>query len=58
MKQITIIGNLGSNAVRRTASDGRELMTFNVAVNQPNTDPLWFNCIGSFREKLLPYLVK
>lgn len=58
MKQITIIGNLGSNAVRRTASDGRELMTFNVAVNQPNTDPLWFNCIGSLREKLLPYLVK
>lgn len=58
MKCITIIGNLGANAVMRAASDGRQLMTFNVAVNQPNADPLWFNCIGSMREKLFPFLVK
>ena len=58
MKQITIIGNLGANAVRRTASDGKELMTFNVAVNQNNGDPIWFNCIGNFREKVFPFLVK
>lgn len=58
MKQITIIGNLGANAVRRTTSEGRELMSFNVAVNQPNGDPIWFNCIGSLREKVLQYLVK
>ena len=58
MKCITIIGNLGANAVRRVASDGKELMSFNVAVNQPNADPVWFNCIGVLREKLLPYLVK
>ena len=58
MKQITIIGNIGANAVVRTTSDGRQLMSFNVAVNQPNGDPLWFNCIGNYREKLLPYLVK
>lgn len=58
MKQITIIGNLGANAVRRVASDGKELMTFNVAVNQSNADPVWFNCIGNLREKLLPFLVK
>lgn len=58
MKSITIIGNLGANAIRRTAADGRELMSFNVAVNQPGKDPLWFNCIGNMRENLLNYLVK
>lgn len=58
MKCIQVIGNLGANAVLRTTSDGRQLMTFNVAVNQPNADPLWFNCVGAMREKLFPYLVK
>lgn len=58
MKLVTIIGNLGANAVMRSATDGRQLMTFNVAVSQVNADPVWFNCIGSMREKLFPYLVK
>ena len=58
MKHVTIIGNIGANAVRRTTSDGRELMSFNVAVNQNEGSPVWFNCIGSMREKLFPYLVK
>ena len=58
MKSITIIGNLGANAVTRVTSDGRQLMSFNVAVNQSNNEPLWFNCIGNLREKLLPYLLK
>lgn len=58
MKQLTIIGNLGSNAVRRTASDGKELMTFNVAVNAGSNQTVWFNCIGNFRDKLFEYLVK
>lgn len=59
MKQITIIGNLGSNAVMRTTSDGRGLMSFNVAVNQTaDNAPVWFNCVGNLREKLFPYLLK
>lgn len=58
MKEICIIGNLGANAVVRTAADGRQLMTFNVAVNVKNMQPVWFNCIGTLREKLMPYLVK
>lgn len=58
MKQVTIIGNLGSNAVRRMTSDGRELMSFNVAVNQGENSALWFNCVGNHREKVFPYLVK
>lgn len=59
MKSVTIIGNLGANAVLRTTSDGKQLMTFNVAVN-PGKDasPVWFNCIGNYREKLMPFLVK
>lgn len=58
MKCITIIGNLGSNALMRTTSEGRQLMTFNVAVNQQNGEPIWFNCVGNMREKLFPYLLK
>ena len=58
MKAITIIGNLGANAVIRTTSDGRQLMSFNVAVNQMDGTTLWFNCIGAMREKLFQYLVK
>ena len=58
MKCITIIGNLGANAIRRTTSDGRELMTFNVAVNSGKDVTTWFNCVSNMREKLLPFLVK
>lgn len=58
MKTIIVIGNLGANAVRRMTSDGKELMTFNVAASMPNGDPIWFNCVSNFREKLFPYLVK
>ena len=58
MKEITIIGNLGANVVTRVASDGKELMTFNVAVNAGKDVTIWFNCIGTKREKLMPYLIK
>lgn len=55
MKVITIVGNLGANAVRRTTAEGRELMTFSVAVNDKQTT-LWFNCVSSFRERQFPFL--
>lgn len=59
MKSITIIGNIGNNAVLRTLSDGRQIMTFNVAVNQgENQQPIWFGCVSNYREKLMPFLVK
>lgn len=58
MKQVTIIGNLGSNAVLRTTSEGKNLMTFSVAVSQRDADPLWFNCVSNYREKVFPYLQK
>lgn len=59
MKSITIIGNLGANAVRRTTADGHELMSFNVAVNAgKDSQPVWFNCVGNMREKVFPFLEK
>ena len=58
MKQITIIGNLGSNATLRTTADGRQIMTFSVAVSKKDTTPTWFNCIARHREGLFAYLLK
>lgn len=58
MKQVTIIGNLGANAVQRMTSDGKPIMSFNVAVNAGKDSTVWFNCVGNLREKLFPYLVK
>lgn len=58
MKEITIIGNIGANAVLRQTSDGRSLMTFSVAVNNSNNETLWFNCVANYRERLFPYLEK
>lgn len=57
MKTISICGNLGANAIRRASSDGREFMTFSVAVNDAKDKTLWFNCISSMR-KSFEYLVK
>lgn len=56
MKQITICGNLGANAVRRAVTDGREIMTFSVAVNDAK-GTTWFNCVSSMR-KNFDYLTK
>ena len=58
MKQLTIIGNLGANAVQRTTTDGKQIMSFNVAVNGGNDTTIWFNCVGNYREKVFPYLIK
>lgn len=57
MKTIIISGNLGANAQRRATSEGRELMTFSVAVNDANTTT-WFNCVSHFREKQFAFLTK
>lgn len=59
MKTITITGNIGANAVVRTLADGKQIMTFNVAVNSSkDIPPIWFGCVSNFREKMLPYLIK
>lgn len=58
MKSITIIGNLGANAIQRMTADGKPLMSFNVAVNAAKDSVIWFNCVGNYRENLFPYLQK
>lgn len=58
MKCIAIVGNLGANAVRRTTSDGRELMTFSVAVNDGKNNVTWFNCVSNYRERQFEWLLK
>lgn len=58
MKSILIIGNLGSNAQRRNTSDGREIMTFSVAVNDKNNTTTWFNCVANLRPAQFDYLTK
>lgn len=57
MKTITICGNLGANATRRQSSEGKEFMTFSVAVNDAKNNVTWFNCISGMR-KSFDYLVK
>lgn len=57
MKTITICGNLGANAIRRQSSDGKEFMTFSVAVNDAKGSVTWFNCISGMR-KNFDYLIK
>lgn len=57
MKNVFIIGNLGANAIRRATSDGRELMTFSVAVNDKSSTT-WFNVVSRFKENQFPYLEK
>lgn len=58
MKNITIIGNLGANAVLHSTDDGSQLMSFNVAVDVTNADPIWFHVVANYRERLFPFLVK
>lgn len=57
MQQLTIIGNLGSDAQTRTLSNGKQLMTFNVAVsNKQGTT--WYSVASNLIEGVLPYLTK
>lgn len=58
MKQIFIVGNIGAAPVCRVLSDGREIMSFNVAVNEPNGQCTWFGVMANKQENLLQYLGK
>ena len=42
----------------RTTSEGKNLMTFSIAVSQKSDEALWFNCVCNYRERVFPYLVK
>lgn len=57
MKQLQIIGNLGGDAQLRTLANGKELMTFNVAVTT-KTGTEWMSVAANKIEGVLPYLTK
>lgn len=64
MKQITIIGNIGTDATYKESEKGGYLLNFNVAVNskvkdEERTD--WFSCARIYREEpqtIVQYLKK
>ena len=61
MKQITIAGNIGKDAVLRTTQGGDQVAGFSVAVKQYGQDaPLWFDCSiwGKRAASLSPHLTK
>ena len=63
MKQITIAGGIGKDAVIRRTSDGDAITGFSVGVNDGYGDKkrtIWFDCsiFGKRGEKLADYLTK
>jgi single-strand DNA-binding protein len=63
MKQITIAGGIGKDAVIRRTNDGDAITGFSVGVNDGYGDKkrtIWFDCsiFGKRGEKLADYLTK
>jgi len=63
MKQITITGNIGKDAVTRSTTNGDKVTGWSVAVEERNGQDkrsIWFDCNlwGKRGESLAPYLTK
>lgn len=58
MFTISIIGNLGSDAVERKTANGKSIMTFSVAAQKGEKNVLWVNVVANLQDGLLPYLKK
>lgn len=58
MKQILVLGNIGNPAQLRVTADGKQLVTFSIAVNNRDKSTTWFSIVGRASEQLLPYLSK
>ena len=58
MRQITIVGNIGTEPTKRIAAkSGKEFFTFSVADNSRDKT-LWFNVICYRFNNIFPYLTK
>lgn len=58
MRQITIVGNVGTEPAKRIAAkSGKEFFTFSVADNSRDKT-LWFNVICYRFNNIFPYLTK
>ena len=58
MQTIFILGNIGNPAQTRVTTDGKQLVSFSVAVSGRNKSTTWYSVIGRASENLLPYLSK
>ena len=61
MNVLTVTGNLGKDAERKSMQDGTAVLKFSVADGQGKDKPaIWWNCdlFGKRAETLAPYLVK
>lgn len=58
MKLLQIIGNLGQDVKTRTNANGREFMTFSVAVTNKDKSTTWFNIVANKMDGILPFLRK
>lgn len=57
MKQIQIIGNIGREPQLVTRTNGKDYLTFSVAVTIPNGTE-WYGVCAPCLEKIRPYLTK
>lgn len=57
MKQISIIGNIGRDPQLVTRTNGKDYLTFSVAVTIPNGTE-WYGVCAPNLEKIRPYLTK
>lgn len=53
-----LLGNIGNPAQLRVTADGKQLVTFSIAVNNRDKSTTWFSIVGRASEQLLPYLSK
>lgn len=58
MKQIQVIGNIGREPEIKRTSDGKEIITFSVAVSNGENSTLWFNVVARNVAKVMQYLSK
>lgn len=52
------MGNIGNPAQTRVTAEGKQFITFSIAVNNRDKSTTWFSIIGRVSDNLLPYLSK
>lgn len=52
------MGNIGNPAQTRVTADGKQLVTFSIAVNNRDKSTTWYGIVGRVSDNLLPYLSK
>lgn len=58
MQELMLIGNVGRVPELKTLQNGKEIMTFSVAVNGREDKVTWFGIVANAQPKIMPYLTK